>query len=580
MDIQTKDGILLRGIPDGTPEEVIKARLAEIRGGNPQEKPQQQAQSNLSDKLNNFDTELSFSEKLAQNLPDSWADNGGGKIAGFVQGAADPSVGIAQLGANIVGLGGKVNPAIKIQNAGYESARTQQGRDGFDWSRLAGNIASPVNMLAAKFLPQAPTSGGGAIKQGAGIGGAFAAMNPVTNIPEDKSYFGEKAKQVGIGAGTGGLVSGSMYGLANVLAPKASAEWQKLKDAGVNTTIGQRLGGILNATEEKAQSLPFVGGFISNARQNSLDDWNNATINKTLEPIGERVTGSGHEAVKEASQKLSNAIQKGESMLGGFKLDDEAVTGLSQIEEGVKNASNLTPIGKKGFNEALALVKQNISPNGSILAEGYNELNSKLTQLASRYKGSPDAYQQNLGDAIAQLQSVIKDSAMRANPEAADLINRAKAGYAASIRVEGATKAAASNKLNTGVFTPAQLMQAVRSADTSVRDRATSHGDALLQDWAQTGLKVLGDKVPNSGTFDRAANGAALVGLLTQPQMIPPAIAGTAATAGIYSKTGQKLLNKLATDRPEIALKMAEILKKSAPFAGLPLIYPALQANE
>lgn len=32
MDIQTKDGILLRGIPDGTPEEAIKARIAEIRG--------------------------------------------------------------------------------------------------------------------------------------------------------------------------------------------------------------------------------------------------------------------------------------------------------------------------------------------------------------------------------------------------------------------------------------------------------------------------------------------------------------------------------------------------------------------
>lgn len=31
MDIQTKDGILLRNIPDGTPEETIKARIATIR---------------------------------------------------------------------------------------------------------------------------------------------------------------------------------------------------------------------------------------------------------------------------------------------------------------------------------------------------------------------------------------------------------------------------------------------------------------------------------------------------------------------------------------------------------------------
>lgn len=36
MDIQTKDGILLRGIPDGTPDDVIKARIQQIRAGSSQ----------------------------------------------------------------------------------------------------------------------------------------------------------------------------------------------------------------------------------------------------------------------------------------------------------------------------------------------------------------------------------------------------------------------------------------------------------------------------------------------------------------------------------------------------------------
>ena len=39
MDIQTQDGIILRGIPDGTPEEAIKARLAKIRAGGSQQQP-------------------------------------------------------------------------------------------------------------------------------------------------------------------------------------------------------------------------------------------------------------------------------------------------------------------------------------------------------------------------------------------------------------------------------------------------------------------------------------------------------------------------------------------------------------
>lgn len=33
MDIRTKDGILLQGVPDGTPDDVIKARIEKIRGG-------------------------------------------------------------------------------------------------------------------------------------------------------------------------------------------------------------------------------------------------------------------------------------------------------------------------------------------------------------------------------------------------------------------------------------------------------------------------------------------------------------------------------------------------------------------
>jgi hypothetical protein len=40
MDIQTKDGILLRGIPDGTPDDVIKARIQQVRSGQPSRQPQ------------------------------------------------------------------------------------------------------------------------------------------------------------------------------------------------------------------------------------------------------------------------------------------------------------------------------------------------------------------------------------------------------------------------------------------------------------------------------------------------------------------------------------------------------------
>jgi hypothetical protein len=43
MDIQTKDGIMLRGIPDGTPDDVIKARIEKIRASNGSVSTEQQS---------------------------------------------------------------------------------------------------------------------------------------------------------------------------------------------------------------------------------------------------------------------------------------------------------------------------------------------------------------------------------------------------------------------------------------------------------------------------------------------------------------------------------------------------------
>ena len=70
MDIETKDGILLRNIPDGTPDEVIKARLAVIR----EEKQ----------------PEASIADKIASN-----------PITRFAIGAAKPIIGGAQLAAKV-----------------------------------------------------------------------------------------------------------------------------------------------------------------------------------------------------------------------------------------------------------------------------------------------------------------------------------------------------------------------------------------------------------------------------------------------------------------------------------------------
>jgi hypothetical protein len=76
------------------------------------------------------------------------------------------------------------------------------GTKDFDWARLGGNVASPVNLIGGPALKGA----GAGVNFARGIlGGIIGGLSqPVT----EGSYGAEKPKQVAIGAGTGGVVSG------------------------------------------------------------------------------------------------------------------------------------------------------------------------------------------------------------------------------------------------------------------------------------------------------------------------------------------------------------------------------------
>lgn len=418
-----------------------------------------------------------------------------------------------------------------------------------------GNAAMKLMPTSlGKFIPQAIG--------GAAQGATIATAQPVT---KEGDYWDNKGNQEKYGAVGGAAGPTAINGLASVIAPSASKAYNSLANSGVKTTLGQRLGGAMNSMEEKAQSLPIVGDFIAKARGRALDSWNASTLNEVVSSIGGKVTATGHEGVAQAGDMVSAAYNKGKNMLGGFSVDPQASKGLSTLGQGVIDATNLTPQGKNAFNKMMDLVKQQISPNGSMLANGYKEIDSKLTKEIASYSGSTDAYQKNLGDAFKQLQAVITDNAKRANPAAASLIDNADMAWAKLVRVEGAAKAAASNKVNTGVFTPSQLMSAVRGADQSVRDRSTARGDALMQGWAQDGLKVLGDKVPNSGTFDRGANAALIAALAANPHYIAPAAIGIGAGSAMYSPLGQKMAIGLTTRRPPQAQSLANMLRRYVP---------------
>lgn len=179
-------------------------------------------------------------------IADTFGPNGnlrGSAIGGVMQGMADPVVGAVQTVANLPGVkglfGDLVNNAVKSKDAEYEAARAEAGRGGMDAARLVGNVASPVNLVAAAKVPLAATTMG-RVGQGAALGGASGAMEPITNT---ENFWPEKLKQVGAGT-VGGAVATPILGkLGDRLARKSSAGVAQATQQEIDAAVDSALQG-------------------------------------------------------------------------------------------------------------------------------------------------------------------------------------------------------------------------------------------------------------------------------------------------------------------------------------------------
>jgi len=453
---------------------------------------------------------------------------------------------------------GGMNQMQADSNRQYEEQRAASGNTGFDGYRVLGNIVNPANMIPGALAPKALTLAG-RVAAGAGIGAVNAAASPVNG----GDFWSEKGKQVATGAALGGVAPVVAGAVSRMISPNASTNpaLELLKSEGVRPTIGQTLGGRWNALEEKLQSLPIMGDAISNARMRTLDQFNTAAINRASGKVGVNINESGQNGVRRAGDALSQAYDDALSQIKVVKFDQQFAQDLNQLRS---MAQSLTPDMRNKFNQKLNdVIGGRMSGNGSMLGETYKKVDSEIGGLAAKFGKSSVASESELGDAFAQLQNLLKQQAMRTNPKAADALKAADAGWANLVRVEGAAKA---GKNADGMFTPAQLNSAIQQADGSVRGRSMARGTALMQDLANAGQNVIGNKVPNSFTTDRAliAGGGLGAGFLNP--VIP---AGLLAGAAGYTPQIQSLLRGLVSSRPQSAEAIAEALRKASPGFGL-----------
>lgn len=494
----------------------------------------------------------------------------------FKQGLKDPIEGGAQLLTNMLPSGlvragdrlnnfiadktglvarlpeGGVDAQVRANEAEY---KRRNAGVGMDWARLGGNVLNPVNAALGAGLPQAATLAG---RVGVGtVGGALSSMlNPVA----EGNFAEEKAKQMGLGAVSGGAVPVVASGLARVVSPKASTspDIALLRSEGVRPTVGQTLGGVFNTVEEKAQSLPLVGDAIRTGRRRAVEQFNEAAINRATGKVGSNVRGAGHDAVRQAGDEIGAVYDKAYSMLGNFQVDQQGQNTLQTIRQ---MAAQLPRKEQREFNTVWQTIQGELTPQGHLLSDGYQRVREMLGKKAVQFTGSNDGYQRQLGEALKEMDKALTANARRANPAASQLLDQADAAWANLVRVEGAANL---GKRADGVFTPGQLVSAVKSADKSVRDRATARGNALMQDLGRAGQKVLGDVVPDSGTAGRSLLGLGLVGAAA-PVSLPLAV-GYGAPSLMYMRPAQNALSGLLSTRPQAAQGIAEMLRQASPY--------------
>jgi hypothetical protein len=535
---QMPDGRVARfEMPDGTTPEQAQSMMASYISQQASQAPQAQSAPNPTEGNSFFD-----------NL-----------AAGVGKGVTDIALGAKQRLDEAAAYlenkfgGQSINAALGFKNAADIKKETQAAVDEkrqLD-APLMQTVGGKVGNFIGQAIPAVAAPGAGSLAGSVASGAALGAAQPTT---EDESVLNNAA----LGAVGGAVGYGVGKAASRIVSPNAATnpEVQLLKDEGVTPTIGQTLGGAANKVEEKLQSLPIMGDAIAAARGRSLQEFNNAAINRATAPIGVEVKGVGQQAVKEAGDALSNAYNDVLSQIPHVTFDEQFANDVVQLNQ---MAKSLVPPMQKKFNDTLdQIVLDRMSPQGSMLGDTFKSVDSELGLLASKYSKSQVASESELGDAILQLQNLLKQQMVRSNPQIAEKINAIDEGWANLVRVEGAARAA---KNNNGIFTPAQLNSAVQAADDSVRKRAVARGTALMQDLGTAGQDVLGSKVPDSGTAGRAALS---LGALSAGYLNPGIPIGLGAGAIAYSKPVQNILNSILTVRPQAALRAGSLINRYA----------------
>lgn len=404
----------------------------------------------------------------------------------------------------------------------------------FDGARLTGQILSGLAAPLARGLPALVAEGT-----------LFnSAMPTVPDQSQGETYWGEKSGDAAVGA-VGGVAGKGIQDLGgHIVNQYARPAIQKMREAGVEPTVGQSIGGAANTLEEAASSTPLVGPLFSAPRGRAQDEWQLSVLNKVVEPIGGKVTETGTSGVSQASKMINETYDAAFEAMPTMSVTPQVTRSIEQargeaidlgMNDGAQKQFN-SIIDRVVYSRIPREVPERMGPSqvrnvDEVTAANVKKIESELTAKINAKGTDPQ-----LKAALIKMRAAIREQAGEQSQEYRELIESADYSYAMFKRVTGAQNA----DVNASGFTPAQL---ARSTMRNSSENVAARGDGLMQDNAQAAQEVLGNKLNNSGTAERLSamalgtGGGALVNPLA-------AVAAPLLWAG-GSKSGQSFSNAL-----------------------------------
>jgi hypothetical protein len=449
----------------------------------------------------------------------------------------------------------RVDEMAKAEEAAYQESRKVRGDEGFDLSRLGGNVLNPANIAvglrAGKLL-------GGATKTGQAVAGGAATGVLQPALTED--FTEEKLKQGAIGGVGGALGSAATMVLSKAANPLVSKAEQTMRDLGVQLTPGQMLGGQFKDVERYVEVVPLVGSYISNAKERAIFQFNKGVINKALGKVNEKLPADviGRDAVQEANNVIDTKYDEVLSRVN-FRMDPKAYNdGIDAINKAGLNPSQRAIVVAKLDSTVL----ENFRTSAKVDGQVYKGIESDLRKEALKFKNSNSAAEQDIGEALFDVLESLKKNLRRQNPKETSQLRRIDSAYGDLTVMR---TAAANSGATNGVFTPKQYSTAVRQRDSSRNKTSFAAGTARGQDVSDAALEKMGEDISQYQTGRQVAQAAGLGALLTSA---PSALTAALSAPAMYSEGGLRAMQALLRSRPDAVKEIGKILEKRATKEG------------